>query len=277
MRAMTVVLGVLSVLGAGFVAAPSIVTSTAMVEGDNTVYEFTITAGQGETIKDVHILPMPKSRYRPNGDVKNNTTGTGGPWVASKGGGAFHWVATGSGLTGGQSVRLKVVAKSGFTDQPVRWVTTSDGNNEPKTGEVDHGPRSGQTPPDSATRGPTAQVSMGPVGDPPHIGTVYVMALTSDFPQVSYTISKMDAEPDDYLTDDEFEEFVLANSIPTGWNLTFNGLAGETDEDGCASASVTIPNDENLVDRSIWLVAEVSIGGGEGTIRSAPFGITFVQ
>lgn len=258
--------------------ARSTVTSTSYTEGNDYVYEYTVTAAAGETIKDFHILPVPKSKWRPDGVPQTNTEGTGGSWTASKSRGGIHWVATGGGLTGGQSVKLKIKVKSGFTDQPVKWVTTSDGNNDPKDGEVDHGPQGGQNPPDKETRGPTMKVVLGPAGDPPHIGTTFEMALATDFPQRPFTIYAMNVEPDDYLSQSDFTAFLAAHPVPAGWGLDFSGFAGsETGDDGEASASIVIPNNGNLIGESIWLVPEVSLEEGEGVIAGPAFKVTFVQ
>ena len=255
---------------------PSTVKSTATVEGNATVYEFKVTASAGETIKDFHIRPMPDSRFRPHGNPQNSS-GTGGPWVASKSSSGFNWRTTGAGLTGGQSVTFKVTAGKKFIDQPVKWVTTSDGDNDPKDGEVDHGPQGGQTPPDPETRGPTASLSIGGEGAPPKIASTYPMAIKTSLNGFSYTVYKMSLEPDDDLTDEDFATFVSNHPVPSSWNLTFVNFQGTLDDDGGGHASIVIPNDPTLVGEDLWLVLECHAAGSTETTRSAPFKVTFTE
>lgn len=257
-------------------ASPSTVTSTPTVDGNSTVYEYKVTAAAGETIKDFHILPMPGSKWRPHGTPQNGS-GTGGPWVASSSSTGFNWRTTGSGLTGGQTFTFKVKAGNRFTDQPVKWVTTSDGDNDPTDGEVDHGPQGGQTPPDEETRGPTASLSMNPSGGPPRIASTYALTLATSLGAFDYVVHKMSAEPSEYLVDEDFASFVSQNPVPSGWNLGFNGFTGTLDDEGNGSASIEIPNDAGLIGESIWLVLECAEQEAEYKTRSAPYKVTFVE
>lgn len=184
-----------------------------------------------------------------------------GDFAASRSNGSFNWATSGAALAGGQSATFEVEAGQGHTEQPVKWTTTSDGNNDPANGVVDSGPAEDDTSP---VRGPVVLASIDLAADAvARVGASCSLLIASNLRDVAYTVHATIAKPAESLTDADFAAFVQTQAVPAAWGLTFAGLAGRTSsENGAASTVVGIPNSQALAGQHLWLILAIPVQEG---------------
>jgi hypothetical protein len=265
------VVGVLCLVG---VAVAATVVSTVTREADGpTTYTYTVVPGAGEQIRDFHLQPANDKGEivgtPEDPDRQGEPPAPNGPWNGSRSHGDMHWNSGGAGgptiPAAGMTFKITVPKGRKFKNGIGQWIVTNDGDNNPGDGVVDSGPEGGE---------PTINVPLAyiaPTGSSAPIGTTTTLGVESSErskPYVLYVVNTTTGAPDPCEGETAFADWAALHPVPAEWNLTFQGLTGQTDGDGVSNAfRVVVPANPALVGEKFYVVGFIDAEDAGGPER----------
>jgi len=240
---------------------------------DASFYVFTVVPAAGESVKDFHVTPPPGVDQPVRGTPKD-PDGASGPWTTKKGRTSLNWYSGGQAQAGASMSFEVQLPASGYTRQDGSWKTTSDGNADPDDQVIDWGPRSRPTGADLPIYVPIAQATATPL-DPPLVGAPMAVLVSSSVKNSSYRMYMTDEPVPDQLDDSEVSAFAADHEVPQEWGLLGINFSGFLGIIGRALAILVVPDDLDLVGRTVYLTVVVTDAAG-GQIRSASVPVRFI-
>lgn len=252
---------VLCFVGAAIALTPG-VTITANADG-STTYSYSVVPDPGQTIRDFHLQPAnDKGKIVGNLNDPDDPDGPGpqnGPWQGSKAHDDANWNAGGPAgppiPPTGMIFTITVPKGKKFKNGIGQWVATDDGDNNAGDGVVVSGPTGGQ---------PTINVPMAyiaPTGTTASTGTTTTLGADSSErgkQYVLYVVNTTAGAPNPWDGETAFANWAALHPVPAEWNLTFQGLTGQTDGDGVSNAfRVVVPANPALVGEKFYVVGFV--------------------